>query len=137
MKEIKWNESLDLSSPLSYILVTSISGDGKPNIIGIGWWTFANNKPHVMTISVGNNRQSYKNIKEVGEFVPSDIDSSYEVVEQLVEVGMFYRGGTSLHRLYGFAPHPRLIAEALGNRLAIKANEAARRAEWELDEYGA
>lgn len=75
--------------------------------------------------------------QEVGEFVPSDIDSSYEVVEQLVEVGMFYRGGTSLHRLYGFAPHPRLIAEALGNRLAIKANEAARRAEWELDEYGA
>ncbi len=69
MKEIKWNESLDLSSPLSYILVTSISGDGKPNIIGIGWWTFANNKPRVMTISVGNKRQSYKNIKEIGEFV--------------------------------------------------------------------
>ena len=69
MKEIKWNESLDLISPLSYILVTSISSDGKPNIIGIGWWTFANNKPRVMVISVGNKRQSYRNLKEVGEFV--------------------------------------------------------------------
>jgi len=39
MKEIKWNESLDLISPLSYILVTSISSNGKPNIMGIGWWT--------------------------------------------------------------------------------------------------
>jgi flavin reductase (DIM6/NTAB) family NADH-FMN oxidoreductase RutF len=69
MKEINWSKSLDLISPLSYILVTTISGTGKPNIIGIGWWTFANNKPLVFTVAIGNNRQSYKNLQEVGEFV--------------------------------------------------------------------
>jgi flavin reductase (DIM6/NTAB) family NADH-FMN oxidoreductase RutF len=69
MKEINWSNSLDLISPLSYILVTTISNNGKPNIIGIGWWTFANNKPLVFTISVGNNRQSYNNLMEVREFV--------------------------------------------------------------------
>jgi flavin reductase (DIM6/NTAB) family NADH-FMN oxidoreductase RutF len=68
MKKITWDESLDLASPHSYILVTSADAAGKPNIMGLSWWTFINWEPPLMAISVGNGSLSCKNIKETGEF---------------------------------------------------------------------
>lgn len=68
MKNLTWNESLDLISPHFYTLVTSISGAGKPNIMGLSWWTFVNWKPQWMAIAVGSKSQSCSNIKEIKQF---------------------------------------------------------------------
>jgi len=69
MEEIDLNEALELSSPYPYTLVTSLDKDGKPNIIGISWWTFTSLDPQMMAISVGHSRYSHECIEHSKEFV--------------------------------------------------------------------
>ncbi len=69
MVEISWNDSLDLGSPHPYILVTTVNTGGKPNIMGLGWWTFVSWKPPWMAIAVGSNSLSCQNLGENKEFV--------------------------------------------------------------------
>lgn len=68
MKKISFNKSLILSSPHQYVLATTVSADGYPDIIGIGWWSFVSWNPPMLGISVGYKRQSFKNLEFLPEF---------------------------------------------------------------------
>lgn len=69
MKALTWDDSLDLGSPYSYLLVTSTDKNGNYNIMGLSWWTFVNWEPACMAIAVGNASLSCQNIKGTKEFV--------------------------------------------------------------------
>jgi flavin reductase (DIM6/NTAB) family NADH-FMN oxidoreductase RutF len=66
---LRWTDAVTLASPHPYILVTTASAGGTPNIIGIGWFTITSWKPPMMCISVATERHSYRNLAEVPEFV--------------------------------------------------------------------
>jgi len=58
-----------VSSPHPVALVTSISGDGKPNIITIDWITPISVRPPLLAVCIGKTRYSHRLIEETGEFV--------------------------------------------------------------------
>jgi len=69
IKEISWNEALTLASPFNYVLAVTLAPDGKPNIIGLGWWTICSWEPPMLAISVGRPRYSHQCLEHLGEFV--------------------------------------------------------------------
>ncbi len=69
LKELSWDEAVELGSPYNYVLAVTINNKGKPNIIGLGWWTFVSWNPKMMAISIGNERYSYECIEHCKEFV--------------------------------------------------------------------
>ena len=68
-KDISWTDAVELASPHPYVLVTTVSDEGIPNVIGIGWFTITSWKPPMVCISVAPPRHSYGNIEAVGEYV--------------------------------------------------------------------
>jgi flavin reductase (DIM6/NTAB) family NADH-FMN oxidoreductase RutF len=69
MKEISWNEAIELGSPHPYALATTMGKDGRPNIIGLGWWTIVSWEPPMIAISVGAGRYSHECLGHCREFV--------------------------------------------------------------------
>jgi len=69
MKEISWNEAIELGSPYPYALATTIDKNGRPNVIGLAWWTITSWEPKMIVISVGHNRYSHECLQSCGEFV--------------------------------------------------------------------
>jgi flavin reductase (DIM6/NTAB) family NADH-FMN oxidoreductase RutF len=68
-KEISKNEAIILSSPLPFVLVTSIDENKRPNIIGVSWVTITSWDPWLFAISVGPERYSHRCIDHSEEFV--------------------------------------------------------------------
>ena len=61
--------------PEHIVMVTTVSAEGKPNIITLGWAMPTSGQPPMMAISVGLTRYSLEAIRKAGEFVlsfPSD-----------------------------------------------------------------
>ena len=69
MQEISWNEAIELSSPYPYTLATALDRNGKPNVIGLAWWTITSWEPKMIVISVGHQRYSHECLEHCGEFV--------------------------------------------------------------------
>jgi flavin reductase (DIM6/NTAB) family NADH-FMN oxidoreductase RutF len=69
MQEISWNEAIELGSPYPYALATTVGKDGRPNIIGLAWWTIISWEPPMIAISVGFGRYSHECLEHCGEFV--------------------------------------------------------------------
>ena len=69
LSRMRWTDAVELASPHPYILVTTLSPEGAPNIIGIGWFTITSWKPPMACISVAPPRHSYGNLVAVPEFV--------------------------------------------------------------------
>lgn len=69
MKEISRNEALTLGSPYPYTLVTVLDRKGRPNAIGLAWWTFVSWNPCMIAIAVGNGKYSHTCLMERKEFV--------------------------------------------------------------------
>ena len=70
MQELQRNEALRLASPYPYTLATVLDADGRPNAIGLGWWTFTSWSPLHLAISVGHGRYSHQCLTDhCGEFV--------------------------------------------------------------------
>jgi flavin reductase (DIM6/NTAB) family NADH-FMN oxidoreductase RutF len=69
MQEISWNEALEWGSPYPYALATTVGKDGRPNIIGLAWWTIVSWDPQMIAISVGHGRYSHECLEHRGEFV--------------------------------------------------------------------
>ncbi|RLB07046.1 MAG: hypothetical protein DRG50_03930 [Deltaproteobacteria bacterium] len=69
MQEISWNEAIELGSPYPYALATTLSKDGRANIIGLAWWTIVSWEPKMIVISVGHKRYSHECLEHCGEFV--------------------------------------------------------------------
>jgi flavin reductase (DIM6/NTAB) family NADH-FMN oxidoreductase RutF len=68
MKEVDWNNAVTLASPYPYALGVTIAPDGKPNIIGLGWWSFCSISPPMLAIAVGKPRYSHDCLEYLGEF---------------------------------------------------------------------
>lgn len=68
LKEISWDEALEWASPFPYVLAVTVDKDGRPNAIGLAWWTFVSWDPKMVAISVGTGRYSYQCLKHLGEF---------------------------------------------------------------------
>ncbi len=69
LQEIRWTDAVELASPHPYVLATTVDAEGKPNIIGIGWFTIVSWKPAMACISVAPPRHSYANLEQVPEYV--------------------------------------------------------------------
>lgn len=69
MKEISWDEALEWGSPYPYVLAVTVDKDGRPNAIGLAWWTFCSWEPKMLAISVGKERYSHECLEACGEFV--------------------------------------------------------------------
>lgn len=69
MEKISWNEALELASPYPYVLAVTVDRKGKPNIIGLAWWTITSWDPRMIAISIGHPRYSHECIEYCGEFV--------------------------------------------------------------------
>ena len=69
IKEISWDEAVELGSPYNYVLAVTIDKKNKPNIIGLGWWTYVSWDQKMLLISVGKERYSHECIEYCNEFV--------------------------------------------------------------------
>jgi len=69
LKEISWDEAVELGSPYPYVLAVTIDKNKRPNIIGLGWWTFTSIEPRLVAISIGKQRYSHECIEYCKEFV--------------------------------------------------------------------
>ena len=69
MEEISWDKAVELASPYPYVLAVTLDKNGKPNIIGLGWWTITSWNPWMIAISIGHSRYSRECIENCAEFV--------------------------------------------------------------------
>jgi flavin reductase (DIM6/NTAB) family NADH-FMN oxidoreductase RutF len=69
IKEISWDEAVELGSPYPYVLAVTIDKNKKPNIIGLGWWMFTSWNPQMIAISIGKQRYSHECIEYCKDFV--------------------------------------------------------------------
>lgn len=69
LKELSWDEAVELGSPYNYVLAVTIDNKNKPNIIGLGWWTYVSWNPKMLAISIGKKRYSHECIEHCKEFV--------------------------------------------------------------------
>lgn len=69
MKEISWNEAIELGSPYPYALVVTIDRQAKANIMGLSWWTIVSWEPHMIAIAVGWPRYTHECIEYCKDFV--------------------------------------------------------------------
>jgi flavin reductase (DIM6/NTAB) family NADH-FMN oxidoreductase RutF len=69
LRRISWDEAITIASPHPYVLGVTADAAGKPNAIGLGWWTICSARPPMMAISVGKPRYSRECLDQCGEFV--------------------------------------------------------------------
>ena len=69
MDELDFNTGFSLTSPLPYVLVTSVDDEGRPNVMGASWVTRISFEPFLMAVSVRHDRYSNGLIKSCKEFV--------------------------------------------------------------------
>ncbi len=69
LKEMSWADAVTIASPYPYLLVTGMDEDGKPNAMGVGWWSFTSVKPPLMLVSIGKTRYTLECIRHTKDFV--------------------------------------------------------------------
>jgi flavin reductase (DIM6/NTAB) family NADH-FMN oxidoreductase RutF len=69
MKEIDLNTAIELGSPYPYTLVVTIDRQGKPNAMGLSWWTFTCLQPPMLAICIGQPRYTHECLEACREFV--------------------------------------------------------------------
>ena len=67
--DLPWTDAVELASPHPYVLVTTCDAEGKPNAVGIGWFTITSWSPPMAAFSLAPQRYSRRNIDQVPEFV--------------------------------------------------------------------
>lgn len=96
--------------PVPAILVTSQSGESKPNIITIAWTGTMNSLPPVVYIGVNPIRHSHRLIAEAGEYV-INIPSSDQVAA-VDYCGLVSGRNTDKFEATGFTPVPAKHVQA-------------------------
>lgn len=71
LKEVQWHEAVTTASPYPYVLVTSIDKDGRPNAMGVAWWSFTSLAPPLIMVSIGKERYTLDCIRNTGDFTVS------------------------------------------------------------------
>jgi flavin reductase (DIM6/NTAB) family NADH-FMN oxidoreductase RutF len=69
VKEISLDTAIEIGSPYPYTLVVTSDKKGKPNAMGLSWWTFTSLQPPMIAISVGHARYTHECIEAGKEFV--------------------------------------------------------------------
>ncbi len=69
MKEVDINRAIELCSPHPYTLVVTSDKQGKPNAMGVAWWTFTCLRPPMLAILIGRVRYTHENLDGCKEFV--------------------------------------------------------------------
>jgi len=69
MKEMELHTAIELGSPYPYTLVVTLDKQGKPNVMGLSWWTFTSLQPPMIAISVGHARYTHECLEGHKEFV--------------------------------------------------------------------
>ena len=69
LAETSWDNAITLASPHPYALAVTVDPAGKPNAIGLGWWTICSWSPRLLAISVGKPRYSRECLEHCREFV--------------------------------------------------------------------
>ena len=69
MKEIDLRTAIELGSPYPYTLVVTLDKEGKPNVMGVAWWTFTCLHPPMVAIVVGHARYTHECLEGCKEFV--------------------------------------------------------------------
>jgi flavin reductase (DIM6/NTAB) family NADH-FMN oxidoreductase RutF len=69
MQNLKESESIELSAPFPYALVTSLDKNGRPNAMGVAWVTRTSIEPFLVLISIDRRRYSHEGIQMHKEFV--------------------------------------------------------------------
>lgn len=119
LKEVPVEEAWKRKYPERTVLAVSISKDGKPNIITLGWNMPTSFKPPMVAISVGLTRYSHKLISESGEFVLAFPSEGME--DTLLFCGTHSGRDVDKFKATGLTPikakyvKPPLIAEATVN----------------------
>lgn len=69
LKEMNWEDAVTIASPYPYLLVAGIDKEGKPNAMGVGWWSFTSINPPLMLVSIGKTRYTLECIRHTKDFV--------------------------------------------------------------------
>ncbi|MBI5499255.1 MAG: flavin reductase family protein [Deltaproteobacteria bacterium] len=69
LRTLTWDEAVTLTSPHPYVLASCADAAGRPNAIGLGWWTICSWEPPMVVISLGEPRYSRECIDAGQEFV--------------------------------------------------------------------
>jgi flavin reductase (DIM6/NTAB) family NADH-FMN oxidoreductase RutF len=69
MGKNRWDEALTLLSPHPYALVSTIDKNGKPNLMGVAWWSIVSWDPQMIGIAVGKRRYTKECLNSCKEFV--------------------------------------------------------------------
>jgi flavin reductase (DIM6/NTAB) family NADH-FMN oxidoreductase RutF len=69
LAEMSWDDAITLSSPHPYVLGVTMDATGKPNAIGLCWWTICSWEPPMIAISIGKPRYSRECLDQCREFV--------------------------------------------------------------------
>jgi flavin reductase (DIM6/NTAB) family NADH-FMN oxidoreductase RutF len=69
MGEIDLSTAIELCSPYPYTLVVTVDKQGKPNVMGVAWWTFTSVQPPMIAVSVGHPRYTHECLQNCKEFV--------------------------------------------------------------------
>ncbi|RLC71891.1 MAG: hypothetical protein DRI26_04195 [Chloroflexi bacterium] len=69
MKEMELNQAIELGSPYPYTLVVTLNREGRPNVMGLSWWTFTSLQPPMLAIAVGHSRYTHECLEACPEFV--------------------------------------------------------------------
>lgn len=68
MQELNWDQAITLASPHSYTLVSTMDPGGKPNLMGVGWWTIVSWSPQMVAIAIAPKRYTKECLDHCPEF---------------------------------------------------------------------
>lgn len=69
LREIQWEQAITLASPYPYVLAVTLDKTGRPNAMGLGWWTYVSWSPPMVAIAVGRERYTHECLTHIPEFV--------------------------------------------------------------------
>lgn len=61
--------AIELGSPYPYTLVITLDKQGKPNIMGLAWWTFTCLQPPMIAVCIGHAKYTHECLQSCKEFV--------------------------------------------------------------------
>lgn len=105
--------------PEGVVLVSTISNEGKTNVMPAGWFMFTSHHPLMVAVSIGHERYTNQLIKEQGEMVIAF--PSFEMAADVIITGSKSGrdhdklGETGLRLIPAQKVQPYLIAGALAN----------------------
>lgn len=65
-----------LTSPNPFALVSTVRPDGGANLMALSWWTYASNRPPMVTVCLSKKGWSGELIQETGKFGLNIVDES-------------------------------------------------------------